>query len=407
MSCQDTPFAELPAHCNPGQGVTTKWDDRLALDEDYQRQWRKRGQVMSHYNKSVWKYKAESVVGPRVFLSCFRSHLVHTRKSLISDFLVLGVFFACLLTFFLHVGGVTKEQASRVKDLTTDFHGLCTFLLGFYVNTCLSRWWAIRSQGIGGLWGNLDDISMLLACYFPKNDEADSAIRAQVLRWGVLSHELIYKQVVGTDDLSDVLSNGLLTKEEHDILKPHDGQQLCSLPQVVWCWVVSYIGHLAYGDPALGGSRLPYPVTVMPQLHELAMKARDSIGLLFTYTDTQVPLRYLSIMSVMVWVHNMIQCLNSALTIANDWHYGDTVDIVIEVVFLVAYPAVYLSLLHVGASMLCPLRDKNDIDLPHGAFSYWMLRENRSFFDGTCQPTGPPFGKPPCWQGDKTSSGKL
>jgi len=136
----------------------------------------------------------------------------------------------------------------------------------------------------------------------------------------------------------------------------------------------------------------------MPQLMGLCMKARDSIGLLFTYTDSQVPMRYLQVISIIVWTHNFIQCLNSAVTISNAWLRDEPADIAVELILLVAYPMVYLALLHVGAGMLCPLQDKNDVDLPHGAFSYWMIRENRSFSEASCLPRGPPYGRPPLWR---------
>ena len=53
-------------------------------------------------------------------------------------------------------------------------------LLGFYISTVIARWWSIRSDGIGGLWGALGDLSVLTGSFFPGRDWRD--LRTLVLR---------------------------------------------------------------------------------------------------------------------------------------------------------------------------------------------------------------------------------
>jgi len=349
------------------------------------------GRTMKYYGAQVERYVTEHVVGPKVFPLCFTAASAIARWEMVRDMAIILWVFGMVLA--LQVGmkvEISTVDSQRFTDLVKDFHTLASFLVGFFVSACLQRWWGLRLTGIGGLWGNIDDLCMLIGCYFPRDDAADREVRDRVLRWGVLSHELVYKQAQNEVDISDLVDRGLLLEHERQLLEP-----LASRAMVIWAWMISYVGHLAFGDPSAGGSRLPMAVTVLPQIHGVCMKARDGLGILFTYTDTQVPFRYVHLISLIVWLHNFLQAANSAIVIRLAIEDGRTANILVEVLFLMCYPLVFLGLINAGASMLNPLLDTTDIDIPRGAFSYYMLKENGAFFKGSCMPTGPPYGAPP------------
>jgi hypothetical protein len=65
---------------------------------------------------------------------------------------------------------------------------------GPYVGLAVSRWWAVRKDGVGALWGAVDDLAVWSACFFNSGTLADHSARALVLRYGLLSHALLYKQ---------------------------------------------------------------------------------------------------------------------------------------------------------------------------------------------------------------------
>merc|ERR1712151_522239 len=106
-----------------------------------------------------------------------------------------------------------------------------------------------------------------------------------------------------------------------------------------------------------GGGRLPFPVTVLPQLHNICRKARGSIGMAFAYTDTQVPFRYVHFLSLIIWMHSMFQAVCSATILAASVRNGDLQVFFVEVILLVIYPLVYFGLLHIGEGMMNPLRN--------------------------------------------------
>jgi len=350
---------------------------------------------VKYFDRSVLNYDTEGIVGPGVFPSIFTSASVFGSWRLLRDLAVI-VLLACLVMAALHCLAVEirEDDAEKLKALVLDLHTLCTFLLGFFCTTAITRWWAMRNDCLGGLWGGVDDLSLIIGSHFGSDSEADCEVRERVLRWSVLSHELIYKQARADMDLEDLVQQGLLLPAELELLKP-----LASKPQVIWAWMCSYFAHLAYGDPAAGGSRLPFPVTVLPQLHEICRHARGAVGMSFAYTDTQLPFRYVHFLSLIIWTHNIIQAVNSAVVITRDLRKGEPVSVAIEVAFLLVYPLVYIGLLHLGAGMLNPLRAHKALDFPQGAFTYYMLAENQAFYTGNTQPEGPPYGRPPVWKG--------
>lgn len=361
-----------------------------------------RARYVTYFEKSVFTYLAESIIGPGVFLAAATSASILARKQLLRD-LVLIICCSLLAGVGLHYFDiqVAETDANRLVKLVQDFQSLCTFLLGFFVSTCVTRWWAIRNDCIGMLWGCSDDLALIIGSYFGRDTEMDREVRETVRRWSVLSYELVYKQAQAQEDLTDLVRRDILKEHERELLLEE-----CSKPQVIWGWMCSYFSHLAYGDPDCGGSRLPYPVTTLPQLHEICRHARGAIGALFAYTDTQVPFRYVHFLALVIWMHNLFQAVASACVISNAFP-DQMATICIEVIFLFFHPIVYFGLLHLGVGLLNPLRGKRDVDFPKGAWSFYMSQEIKSIFDANSKPKGPPWGGPALFPSGSSSGSQF
>jgi len=344
-------------------------------------------QYVKYHDKQVLNYDTEGIAGPGVFQAIFTSASVFGNWHLLRDVaIILTVSLTSMVILLLTKTEITESNAVKLKSLVTDFHVLCTFLLTFFISTALTRWWALRNDCLGGLWGGVDDLSLIIGSYFGSNSPADREVRERVLRWSVLSHELIYKQARADTDLRDLVERDLLTPEELQLLKP-----LASKPQVVWAWMCSYFAHLAYGDPDQGGSRLPFPMTVLPQLHEICRHARGAIGTAFAYTDTQLPFGFVHFLSLVIWMHNLTQAVYSGMVVAWELDSGENANIAMEVAFPFFYPLIFFGLKNLCVGMLNPLHASRDVDFPRGAFTYYMLAENRSFYAGSIRTKGPSF----------------
>lgn len=355
---------------------------------------------VKYCDQAVLNYNMDGILGLGAWLAATSRASVFAKWGLLRDVFITIAISATICAILLLKKSTTAPYKEDVQQISRDLHTIVSFLMGFFVNVCFSRWWAIRNDGIGGLWGAADDLSMLIGAFFPSRSPADQDIRSRVTRWNVLSHELVYKQARAEDSLQDLVDCGVLLPEERECL-----EQLPSKPQVVWAWQVSFMTHLAYGDAAQNGGRLPYPGWILPQLLNLCTKARGSIGLMFAYTDTQVPFRYVQFLCLLIWVHNLLQAVTSAVVIANYVDSNGTdANVAIECFFLFLYPTIFLGLLQVGASMLNPLRASEDVDFPHGAFSYYMMAESRSFSSAA---SSPPFGRAAVWRPASPASERI
>eukprot|EP00928_Gymnodinium_smaydae_P077792 TRINITY_DN6125_c0_g1_i1.p1 TRINITY_DN6125_c0_g1~~TRINITY_DN6125_c0_g1_i1.p1 ORF type:complete len:419 (-),score=32.62 TRINITY_DN6125_c0_g1_i1:81-1337(-) len=360
-----------------------------------------RGGRIKYCDSQVLNYNAMACTRFDTFSLSFQKASVLRRTALITDVLITVALIIPLTVVFLLI--CRGDSYQNVKDridsfatLTNSLHGVVTFLLGMYTSTSVSRWWALRNDCIGGLWGAVDDLSLQIAAYFPSDSAADKEVRERVLRWGVLSHELVYKQARADMDLTDLFEAGLITMPEMNLL---DGEP--SKPQIVWSWMASYFAHLAYGAPENGGSRLPYPAMILPQLQTLACKARGCIGQSFAYTDTQVPFSYVQFLGLLVWVHNFVQVLNSANVIGSYiYEHVKMTTVVMEVFFVFFYPTFFLAILHMCQGLLNPLRSAAEVDFPRRAFTHYMMNENLAFHRGG---VNPPYGKAPRWAASPAS----
>lgn len=337
---------------------------------------------LKYFDKQVLSYDAEGMTGPSVFALLCTSASVLRRARLLRDlFITLSIagLLSPLLRYLLKEPP-TPEELTNVVTLINTFHTLLTWLLGFFVSTALSRWWTVRSEGIGNLWGSVSDLTMLVSSFYPQDTSAHKEVRDRVLRWGVLSHELLYKQVSGSEDLRDLIEAGLLLPEEHQALGG-----VPSKPQVVWTWMSGFFTHLAVGSGALG-STLPFPGTTLWQLHNLCRQGRGAIGGALALADTQIPFAYAHLLGALVWVHNVVQALASAFVFWESSSRGDYYRFGAEAVYLVVYPTVMLSLLHIGVGMMNPMRSREGMDFPRGAYSCFMVAENRAFQQAQVRP---------------------
>lgn len=155
------------------------------------------------------------------------------------------------------------------------------FLLGPYVGTSANRFWTVRKDCVGGLWGALNDLSCYAAVWFSSKSVADRAARALVTRLGLCSQALLFKQARGDgDDLDDLTHAGLLLEHEAAALAP-----LPSKAQVVWAWLLRFWSRALRDD--FECSPIPHAATVAPLVLERCMHGRSAIGTALTFIDTQ------------------------------------------------------------------------------------------------------------------------
>ena len=170
------------------------------------------------------------------------------------------------------------------------------FLLGPFVVNAVQRWWDVRRDCIGALWGAVDDLSTYATSWFWRQTAADREARRLVTRLGLCSHALLYKQARCEGEDKDGLADLVRAK----LLKPHEAEALAPLAsraQVVWAWQTHFWTRALGGD--LDTTPVPHAAMLAPLVMKRCMDGRGAVGLGLAYIGTQQPFPYVHLLSIL------------------------------------------------------------------------------------------------------------
>ena len=303
------------------------------------------------------------------------------------------VFFSVVSVVFCMLSPLFERDSEEAIDALNSLMAAgLFFLLGPYVGNAVSRWWSVRKDGVGGLWGAVDDLSTYAAAWFWRDTPADREARALVRRLGLASHALLYKQARSADDeLDDLVKAGLLLRHEADALAP-----LPSKAQVVWAWQTHFWSRALGGELAV--SRVPNAETVAPVVMQKCMQGRGSIGLALAYIDTQQPFPYVHLLAILTDLALAVNAMYVGLhtgrqlfvphpggALEAPWRTESHLNVVLLLGFaavrVAAFTLIYNGLLGIGVSLDNPIGD-DPADLPGLAFQVYMKRESEAFCSG-------------------------
>jgi hypothetical protein len=186
---------------------------------------------------------------------------------------------------------------------------------------------------------------------------------------------LCYQQARGLESeahLHENVTRGLMTEEELQIIK-----HMASKPQVVWVWICRLIHHLT------DLRKIRNQQVMEPQLDALCLKARGAIGDLFTYLNTQIPLAWVHMLTVLVLLSNFLIATKCGLVIGSMARSGgqwNWTSVAVQGCYVILVPLVYHAFLLLNAQLTDPLGEYVD-DFPSYAYHCFMREENLAFFD--------------------------
>ena len=210
-------------------------------------------------------------------------------------FSLLLVLFVIAIVVFLVTGGVfmaapptaplhTESYVTLLGMVST----LIGFVLGLYQSENLNRWRRLRYDLLGGLWGQIHNVSLLFGTWL--KDEDATTTKDTVLRWALASHALLYYAAVKSTEegLPAVKAAGLITAEELGLLEQQPGWIRAQVP---WAWIASM------GQALADSGRMPGALTALPLLLDKCMQARGCIGGVGSKLGTQLPFSYVHLLT--------------------------------------------------------------------------------------------------------------
>jgi len=249
-------------------------------------------------------------------LFCKGTCLTTDCRAFINVFIMLLVGVSICLVMLLSSGEdheyLKKLDTEPLKDLAWQINALVPFCLALYLSLSLTRWWALRDQGLGKVFDALTSVSMLVSCEL--HEEKWKIVRNQVAKFGIASVELIVQAARGVEDLDSLVKMDCLSSEEADALQrlPITWER----PIICWAWI------LRICMSAMDYAKTPAPRTAM--VMKECLVAKEGMATMNMYLDTQLPFGYVHLMTLLVNVQNMVMTLKAGILFAQAYALGNT-----------------------------------------------------------------------------------
>merc|ERR1719379_1847022 len=243
-----------------------------------------------------------------------------------------------------------------LTSLTNFLAAMIGFMLGLYVSILIARWWNCRIDCLESLFAALSDVVLFLAVRLSDSKE-DAVIKETCLRYTLLTHRLVYYEVRSMNEdeyLKYLQTVGLLEADEAELLR---GRPAKASTAIVW------IGKLY---TTLGIAR-QWPPIEMLHLDNMLSSARNGVGQVTAYTDTQLPFQYVHLLTFVVISCNVILCLDVGLELGQAFKPGSTWDpvfVALELFRVFVQPIAYHAFLRLGSELSNPFGfDFNDFPM--------------------------------------------
>lgn len=188
------------------------------------------------------------------------------------------------------------NQEGKMRAFAMIMTNLAAFLLSFYTAICVTRWWAMRTGGIGGIKAATVDLEMLLYQNVTQEEKVLSAIR----RYGRVSLMLIF---LWRRDQTKNLKEFFVAKE---LLNEHEADCLLKwnhcLHETIWAWQAG-ICTMLFKEGKIKSDQL-YSL-----LLQKCTDGRAAVQLVHTHLAVRVPMQYVHLLGLLVKMHNFVLAL--------------------------------------------------------------------------------------------------
>jgi len=185
------------------------------------------------------------------------------------------------------------NQEGKMRAFAMIMTTLAAFLLSFYTSMAVTRWWAMRTGGVGGIKAATVELEMYICQMVTQEPEVLSAIR----RYGRTSLILVFlwrrKQL-------STLKEALVSRE---LLTEHEADQLLkwnhNLHETIWGWQTGIVTML-YKEGKIKSDQL------FNLLLERCSKGRAAVQLVHTHLAVRIPMQYVHLLGLLVKMHNTV-----------------------------------------------------------------------------------------------------
>jgi len=195
-------------------------------------------------------------------------------------------------------GGVTinewlDTQEDKMRAFAMIMTQLAAFLLTFYTSICVTRWWVIRTQGVGGIKKAAVELEMFISQHVTRDVEVLSAIRRYARASLILIVLWRRKQLSSMKE--QLVGRGILLQNEADQLEEWNH----CLHETIWAWQSGIVAKL-HNEGKIKSEPL------LCLLLDRCSEGRTAVQCIHTHLAVRVPMQYVHLLGLLVKLHNTV-----------------------------------------------------------------------------------------------------
>jgi len=255
--------------------------------------------------------------------------------------LMLGTGTACIASWHNDEAAMDVDSMKSLQDRVNI---TVTFILGFFVQLNISRWWDFR-EFLRQFHGSLADVLLFMA-----SAGASEVQLQQVSRLGMLSQALLFEEIRGVFDdevagvapaagnlqessgpYAGLMKMGLLRQDEIAHLAVKQKSQL------VWVWIARSVLTLIESGQRLDAAKI----------QKRCCLGRAAVSAIKCQLGTQLPFTYVQLIAMLVQISHVVMAVGCGYTAAAAWGTGKYALLTSQAVQALLIPLTFQSLLDV------------------------------------------------------------
>jgi hypothetical protein len=191
-----------------------------------------------------------------------------------------------------------ERQEPKMRQFAMIMTTLAAFLLTFYTTLSVNRWWAIRTQGVGGIKAATVALVWNMQQLCPQEQEILDAVS----RYGRASLKLIFiwrrSDKITAETLKPLEDKKLLTQEEVKLLLEWNH----CLHETIWAWQMGIVKMLHFEGKI-------HTDQMLRSLIEYCEAGRQAVQVVHTHLAVKIPMQYVHLLGLLVKMHNFVLAL--------------------------------------------------------------------------------------------------
>lgn len=312
-------------------------------------------------------------------LTSVKGTILENPVLLIEQALITIIFAMCALPVYIYFNTKAESvgaddmsmrkwldsQETRMREFAMIMTILASLLLSFYTGMSVSRWWVIRTAGVGGIKAAAMELEMLVSQMVTQEPLVLEAIR----RYARSSLILVFmwrQKKLGPNIPKDKAIVNCQVLVAHGLLSEGEVVQLANwnhcLHETIWAWQSALVAML-HQEGKIRSDML------LKTLLERVSDGRNAVQCIHTHLAVKIPMQYVHLLGLLVKLHNLVLCIIMGSLFGAAVRSGEIIICAQLFGRTTILPLLFNAILLINAELSDPFDGSVSTDFPGGAYS--------------------------------------